>query len=217
MMPFRRQPAPAAWSALEEKWRSRASSMTPAAALHKWRCGGQSAAAFFHATVRAPAEPSLCAYCDGDLGPTSPPVIDHFLPHAQCRALGLEVLGLAWTNLFPCCTTCNTTFKRDRWSCLLLRPDVDDVAAQFACDVQTGELSPAPELDRAAALRVKKTIRILGLNSDDRCRARRRVLRELQKALVRDDRERVAELFDAGPYRFLARSFLLPACESPPP
>lgn len=216
MMPFRRRPAPAVWREVEERWHARGRPLSPAVALHTWRCAGRSLAAFFHASVRSPDDASLCAYCDGDLGPTSPAVIDHFVPYSVCRARGMESLGLAWANLYPCCTTCNTTFKRDRWSCLLLRPDVDDVAALFACDVQTGELYPAPDLDRTGTLRVRKTLRILGLNSEDRCRARRRVLRDLQKALARGDEERIAELSDAGPYRFLVRS-LLDAAPAPPP
>lgn len=208
MTPFRRRLAPDFWREHEARWRQRGAVLSARAALHGWRQGGESLARAFHRTVRVEGDPLLCAYCDGELGLTSGETIDHFLPESLCRALGLFELGLSWTNLFPACTACNSTFKRDRWSCLLLRPDVDPVSACFAFRPRTGEVYAAPEFDRVTRVRVTKTIHVFGLNTEVRRYARLRLLRDLVNAHACGDHERVAEMAEQGPYRFVARHFL---------
>lgn len=95
MTPFRRQPAPGPWLEIEAQWRKRGASMSASEALHGWQRDKQSIARLFHDSVRPEEDPRLCAYCDGELGPTSPETIDHFIPESTCRSLGLFELGLS--------------------------------------------------------------------------------------------------------------------------
>lgn len=208
MTPFRRRAAPGVWLEAEAAWRSKCATMSAADALHGWRRGGRTLAQLFHISVRVDGEPLLCAYCDGELRTTSPETIDHFMPERLARALGLFELGLSWMNLFPACVECNSTHKRDRWSILLLRPDADPVDEYFAFNALTGALYPSPEAPRIARARVRRTIRILGLNTEARCQARLKLFRRLQRAVVQGDEETLRELEEGGPFRFLARSFL---------
>ena len=88
------------------------------------------------------------------------------------------------------------------------RPDADPVDEYFAFNALTGVLYPAPEAPRIARVRVRRTIRILGLNTEARCQARLKLLRRLQRAGAQRDEETLRELAEGGPFRFLARSFL---------
>jgi uncharacterized protein (TIGR02646 family) len=192
---------PGFWLEIEARWRAKGASLHARDALHGWRHEGRPIAQAFHRAVRADDEPLLCAYCDGELRATSPETIDHFLPTVLARRLGLFELDLSWMNLFPACVECNSTHKRDRWSPLLLRPDADAVDAYFAFNALTGALYASPEAPRIARTRVRRTIRILGLNTEFRCQARLRLLRRLQRAEALGDRETLAELSQGGPYR----------------
>lgn len=207
MTPFRRRLAPRYWLDFETRWRTKGAQLSAADALHGWRYEGRSLAQAFHRAVRADDEPLLCAYCDGELRATSPETIDHFLPTSLSRRLGLFELELSWMNLFPACVECNSTHKRNRWSIFLLRPDTDPVDAYFAFDALTGALYPSPEAPRLARARVRRTIRLVGLNTELRCQARLRFFRRLQRAHAHGDRETIAELAQGGPYRFIARWF----------
>jgi uncharacterized protein (TIGR02646 family) len=168
--------------------------------------------------VRPPREPRLCAYCDGELGATSPPNIDHFVPVSRDPKLGLR-----WSNLFPICATCNT-YKRDAWVPDLVRPDVDWVVGWFSINYK-GELSPHGGLDEEIRARIEKTIDILTLNAKARCNARRRVferVQQLQGALEAPaphrplaNLKRLAKLLRAGPYRFVGRQACGPSLSAP--
>jgi uncharacterized protein (TIGR02646 family) len=220
-MPFRRRPAPAFWIEKERSYLARRGALSAKRALHDWQHDNLTLAQWFHRTVRSPDEPRLCAYCDALLGESSPATMDHFLPeHA------LWALGLAWDNLFPACTQCNSGFKRTRWSCRLIRPDHDllgraahedsdleRVQRWFYFDPATGGLSPAPGADPVTKARVRLTIGVLGLNDTVRRNARRARWRDLLNT-VKDpiDEERLAEMASQGPYRFVALFFLAARC-----
>jgi 5-methylcytosine-specific restriction endonuclease McrA len=103
---FDRRPEPEFWSKKERTWFAKcteveASSIDPLS----WEHDKQSLRRLFHEWVRH--GPRTCAYCDGDLGSTSPACIDHFVPKTICPAL-----RLSWWNLFPSCTSCNTKLQR---------------------------------------------------------------------------------------------------------
>jgi uncharacterized protein (TIGR02646 family) len=208
MTPFPRRPQPVFWAERDREWRS-GSATDAAAALHKRRHRGRTLAWWFHELVRPVREPRLCAYCDGELGSTSPPNIEHFVPLSRDRAL-----GLAWTNLFPTCSTCNTTYKRDAWIPELVRPDRDWVVGWFEVTWR-GALEPSGALDPAIQKRVRATIEVLGLNAKARCIARRQVL-ERALTLYEDieagggarrmgSLKRLMRLLRGGPYRFVSR------------
>lgn len=207
MSPFRRRAAPAFWRVKEETWKREAAERDASAALHGWRHEGRSLAELFHQHVREEGEPALCAYCDGPLLETSPQTIDHFVPQHLGRACGHSELGLAWENLYPACAVCNSSHKKGRWSPFLLRPDAAPVSALFSIDAATGALEPAPEASRADQERVTRTIGLLGLNTVVRCKARLRILRELQRAEQERESALFEDLVSSGPYRFLARGF----------
>lgn len=169
MSPFRRRAAPAFWRDAEAKWRERGPAQTPGDALHGWRHEGRSLAGAFHDSVREEGEPVLCAYCDGPLRETSPETIDHFVPYRLAQECGHQELGLSWENLYPACSSCNSSHKRDRWSPFLLRPDAKGVEDLFSIDALTGAVEPAPEASQCAQERVRRTIAFLGLNTKARC------------------------------------------------
>ncbi len=209
MTPFPRQPAPAFWLEKERAWLAKRPPVTASDALHGWKHEGRLLAVCFHEEVRPPREPRLCAYCDGELGATSPPTIDHFVPLAVDPTLGLR-----WSNLFPTCTTCNTTYKRDAWVPAMVRPDEDWVVGWFVVNWK-GEVAPGGGLDKATRERVQKTIDVLGLNTKARCIARRSVLQRAQELLqaIEEGRaprplaalKRLMKLLRGGPYRFAVR------------
>lgn len=171
-----RLPAPTFWAEKEAAWlghiaAGKKTSVDPLS----WSYDAVTLRQHFHALVRE--GPRTCAYCDGDLGVTSPEVVDHFEP----KKLRPE-LQLAWSNLFPACTSCNTA-KGDQWDAALLRPDTDAVDGWVECDPESGEVRPALELDSATDARVRATIGILALNRPGLCRARRDAVRILSRGV----------------------------------
>lgn len=206
MTPFDRQPEPDFWAEKEARWLALAPSFGDVDPLNGWRHEKRSLGASFRAKVRAPGEPQLCAYCDGSLTEQSRETVDHFLPRHE-----FPELSLSWWNLFPACDRCNSEYKKTRWSCRLVRPDTDPVAAYFDLDEETGRLRPSPELDWPTRVSARLTIRVFRLNDAHRCRGRRNVVRECRNAWARKagtlehDRVRVEELCQSGPYRFVAR------------
>lgn len=216
MMPLRRRPAPAFWDERERRYLF-ATKRTPAKkALHKLQYRRRSLADWFHGEVRDPSEPHLCAYCDARLIESSPETIDHFVPEHAVREL-----GLSWQNLYPSCAQCNSTFKGTKWSCRLLRPDVDllpgsgeegDLDAflrHFYFDPLTGRLSPAPGADPITRARVRLTLGVFHLNHPSRCLARRERWKDLANAAKHPpDAARLDEMASQGPYRFVARFFM---------
>jgi uncharacterized protein (TIGR02646 family) len=207
--PFARQPEPEFWAAKESQWRGLAPDFGKRDPLNDWSHQKRSLGAWFHARVRAPGEPRLCAYCDGSLTEQSRETIDHFLPRHV-----FPELALCWPNLFPACDRCNSEYKKTRWSCRIVRPDIDPVDTYFELDGETGWLRPAPHLDWPTRVNVRLTIHVFRLNDRHRCRARYRVLRDMRNAAKRDarsgerDRPTLQERAEQGPYRFVARRFL---------
>ena len=210
MMPFHRRHAPAFWLEKERQWLDSlnreqwaAADRDPLRRQHE----GKTLATHFHESVRHGDE-RLCAYCDGALLETTPETVDHFLPRTPRG--GFPVLALHWDNLFPACQLCNSA-KRDRWSCAILRPDLDlssnesDLSAfgrWFALDEITGKLSPAPEQkNRHLRYRIWRTIRLFRLNRPHRCKARSRE----RRMLVGLDDEWLDLICREGPYRFIAQ------------
>jgi uncharacterized protein (TIGR02646 family) len=212
MTPFPRQLAPSFWGDKERAWLEKVDLLSANTALHGWSYQGRSLAFWFHQLVRPLREPRLCAYCDGELGATSPPNIEHFVPVSRDRTL-----GLCWSNLFPTCTTCNTTYKRDAWVPEMVRPDRDWVVGWFAVNWK-GEVEASALLDAPTRDRIQKTIDLLGLNDKARCIARRQVFEralELLDALETGPAarrlaklKRLMKLLRGGPYRFVARQVL---------
>ncbi len=202
MRRFARQAEPGFWGAYERRWLYETTG--PTVDPLRWMREKRTLADWFHEQVRVDGEARRCAYCDGPLAVESPETIDHFLPQARCRQL-----ALTWANLYPACTQCNSTFKGTQTSCALVRPDVDPVEAWFDFHEETGQLAPAPELDRKTRGRVRMTIRVFGLNATERCKERQRMLRTLDHALRGRDIEYLREAAKAGAYRFVTRKFLL--------
>ncbi len=196
-----RQTAPPFWADKERQYLDR--SIDAGEALCKWTKDTKTIATWFHEGVRPIGDPANCAYCDGSLGETSSETIDHFIPCHFDRTF-----GLAWTNLYPACQACNTDFKGSKWSCKLLRPDVDPVEDWIAFDPDSGRLYPAPEFDRRTRARVRLTIAVFGLNDPIRCRSRRRVLKSIENATKTVDQESLQAYAKEGPYRLVSRLFV---------
>lgn len=201
MRRFERQTEPGFWGGYERRWlyETTSSKVAPLS----WEREKRTLAAWFHEQVRAEGEARNCAYCDGPLALESPETVDHFLPQTRCRQL-----ALAWANLYPACVQCNSTFKGTRASCALARPDIDPVEAWFDFHEETGELAPAPELDRRTRARVRLTIQVFGLNATARCKERQRMLRMLDNMLRGGDIKELSAMATAGPYRFVTRKFM---------
>jgi uncharacterized protein (TIGR02646 family) len=210
MMPFRRQPEPSFWEIKERRWQELAPNWGDRDPLNDWRHQTRSLASWFHELVRDASEPRMRAYCDGSLQEQSRETIDHFLPKHE-----FPEVALCWTNLFPACDRCNSAYKRERWSCRLVRPDTDPVDELFDFDEQSGRLRPRANLDWPMRVNVRLTIRLFRLNQPHRCEGRKRVWRAMQRAWKRDaptldgDDSTLKECIDQGPYRFVARRCLL--------
>ena len=214
MMPFERQSPPAFWADKERQLGDKLRTRQPGHAIPDvlaWQHDSRSLAAWFHEQVRPASQPRLCAYCDERLGVTSPETVDHFIPqHAHPE------LALCWQNLYPACAFCNQTAKGTKWSCHLLRPDVDLCGATaheafstwFDFDPDSGRLCPAPEASRRMRARVRLTLRVFALNTPARCQARRMRWRSLQYAVRAGQAADIQEDAQQGPYRFVAERYL---------
>jgi uncharacterized protein (TIGR02646 family) len=205
MRRFERQAPPDFWASRVERWLevlAQPGVNAPSAKdkLQQWQVKNRKLATWFHDEVRTAGEPRLCAYCDGTLNEQSPETIDHFVPEHTCPAL-----GLTWSNLYPACTSCNSSYKRTRWSWHLVRPDLDPVEHWFDLDPESGKLRVAPEFEQRASVRrrVNRTIKLFNLNEPTRCKARRTVIRNVSNAYFSHDREHVNDLRRDGPYRFV--------------
>jgi uncharacterized protein (TIGR02646 family) len=204
--PFRRQPEPSFWEAKERRWHDLAPGWGRKDPLNDWHHDKRSLASWFHELVREASEPRMCAYCDGPLKEQSRETIDHFLPKHEFREL-----ALSWHNLFPSCDRCNSKYKKERWSCRLVRPDTDPVDDLFDLDEQSGWLRPRADLDWPTRVNVRLTIRVFDLNEGHRVAGRKRVMQEMRNAWKRDPTtlERDGSTLEAraalGPYRFVAR------------
>ena len=116
-----------------------------------------------------------CAFCDGfPVDAVSNETIEHFQPKSDPR---FEANAYEWANLFYCCDTCQRE-KRSQWDDALLRPDADDYTCQryFRFDYFTGQMTPNPMATETEQVGATATIRLYGLDTSARRRARRRVL-----------------------------------------
>jgi uncharacterized protein (TIGR02646 family) len=197
---FARQPEPPWWGEYERRWlyETQGRTVDPLA----WKRDRRTLAEHFHDGVRASEEPARCAYCDGQLGVESRRTVDHFIPEQRCRAL-----AMTWINLYPACDQCNSGFKTTKGSCALLRPDVDPVEAWLDFHPETGRLEPAPVLERRTRARARLTIRVLGLNEIRRCKARQRLLRDLDIYWNTGAWDDLRDALARGVYRFVTASF----------
>lgn len=203
MIRFPRQAEPDFWGQFERRWLYETAG---AGDPLRWKHQMRTLAEHFHALVRPATEPRNCAYCDGRLRETSPETIDHFIPK---KGPGMAwKLGLSWNNLYPACTYCNSTAKRTSGSCFLVRPDVDPVEQWLFYDPDTGSIEPAPELGRLDRARIRRTLRVLRLNTGTRREERKKLFRELRKAWNTGDHEYIAAASRDGPYRIVVRAFL---------
>jgi uncharacterized protein (TIGR02646 family) len=196
-----RQPAPPFWAEKERQYLD--VKKDAGKALREWTKENKSMATWFHECVRPQGESRNCAYCDAILGESSSETIDHFIPCYFDRTL-----GFAWTNLYPACQACNTEFKGTKWSCKLLRPDIDPVEDWIAFDPEDGRLYPAPEFDRKTRARVRLTIKVFGLNAFTRRQSRRKVWKSIWNAMKVSDDEMLQLYAREGPYRLVSRLVL---------
>jgi uncharacterized protein (TIGR02646 family) len=202
MSPLERCAEPAFWK--ERAARCREEGISGKYALHHWQHEKVRLAEWFHTLVRSGGRPKLCAYCDGELRVTSAETIDHFIPEVAAPGGAME-----WENLYPACHECNVVRKRVRWSCKLIRPDRDPVLRCFDFDPEDGSVRPAPDVDAVARARVRMSIGVFGLNTADRREARYWTWRSLVNAGRSGDLAFVRHCIDEGPYRFIARRYLL--------
>lgn len=183
MRRFVRQAAPPFWWERFERWLTLAT-RERRPPLHDWQHENKTLAQWFHETVRAEADDRTCAYCDQHLAVSSTDTIDHFVPVHACPGL-----GLAWDNLYPTCSFCNSTLKGPRWSWHLVRPDLDPVEEWLEIDWETGMLRPSPTLVAHPGIRrrVRRTIAMLGLNAGGRPKQRRDIRTALARMAPMDD------------------------------
>jgi uncharacterized protein (TIGR02646 family) len=207
MTPFRRGQEPAFWQAKEHAWLASNFSGDPL----RWQHLTRTLSSWFHELARAPDEPpERCAYCDGPLGEQGRQTVDHFLPQSVFPTYALQ-----WINLFPDCDECNSTYKRNRWACWLIRPDFDPVEQLFEFDPVTGRVEPHAKASRRDRARVRATIDVLGLNRASLCTGRRKLVRDLRNAVYAEDYALVTDTARFGPYRFVGERFLQSLQESP--
>lgn len=203
MKRFGRAACPDFWADREAAWKASDPRTSGKDAFTNRKHENRSIGRWFHELVRADGHTRNRAYCDGPLGETSPDTIDHFIPERLTPEL-----GLSWRNLYPACTSCNSTRKRDRWEMVLIRPEeAEDWWFDF--DPQTGEIRPAADLDPITACRVEVTLEIFGLDHEVRRRARVRVWTSLLNAWKhpRDDFT-IDDYVTQGPYRWVAERFV---------
>ena len=207
MKRFVRNASPDFWREREDAWLESAPRTSGKDAFRNRKYERRTLADWFHELVRPDDHPRNCAYCDGPLGETSPPTIDHFIPEREA-----PTLGLSRENLYPACSSCNTTYKRDQWDVFLIRPEkLDEKWIEVEYD---GELRPAPDLAPVAARYVRYTIEILGLNEPPRPRARARAWQTVVNASRAGNHAFIEQLAAEGPYRLVVERFLASRSEA---
>lgn len=128
-----------------------------------------------------------CAFCDGaDLGAESRKTIEHFRPKSEHHTLAFQ-----WENLYPCCDQCQSA-KGDDFDERLL---VGDQAGYefdrfFSIDYSSGALLPNPLATEYEQQSAVVTIKLYGLNLDERKSARkmqRKIYEHCSEELELDD------------------------------
>lgn len=132
-----------------------------------------------------------CSFCDGyPIGGTARQ-IEHFRPRET-----FPYLAFAWENLFYICSLCNIK-KGKRFDRRLLKPDKFEYSFKryFIFNYSTGIISPNPQCSDEDRERAKITIKLYGLNDDERPETR---LEEWEKYL-----DSQAKNKDRFAYRFI--------------
>ena len=83
MKRFVRNASPDFWREREDAWLESAPRTSGKDAFRNRKYERRTLADWFHELVRPDDHPRNCAYCDGPLGETSPPTIDHFIPERE--------------------------------------------------------------------------------------------------------------------------------------
>lgn len=111
-----------------------------------------------------------CAFCDGPLKVESRATVEHFRPKSA-----FAQFAFTWTNLFPCCDMCQSE-KRESFDERLLKPDEDGYSfgRYFVANYRTGDIEALPSAPAEEQARAIETIRMYGLNSPERRKARKR-------------------------------------------
>jgi uncharacterized protein (TIGR02646 family) len=123
-----------------------------------------------------------CCFCDilpvskGEIRPT----VEHFHPKSN---LAFYHLAFSWDNLFLCCDQCQT-YKLEKFEAQLLKPDEPDYEFEkyFYINFRDGILKPRVDQTPDNKQRADITIRIYGLNEDNRPVARRRELNRFNES-----------------------------------
>ena len=136
-----------------------------------------------------------CAFCDGGhLGVMSRETVEHFRPKSRKE---FHRVAYQWENLYPCCDRCQSE-KGEQYEDVLLIADEEGYVFNdyFMVDYVTGELLPNPLASAANQYRAERTIKLYGLNVDQRPAVRKQ---ELKRYLQRDKDKDVLDDFS---YRY---------------
>jgi len=140
-----------------------------------------------------------CSFCDSyPLAAKNKQTIEHFRPRSS-----YPKLAYVWHNLFLCCETCQTA-KGDDFKKNLLKPDAEEYEFNryFIVNFKTGEIEINTRGSKKDQERAKITIRIYGLNSYGRPKARADhynwVKNQVRKQKINKDKD-----LDILSYRFM--------------
>jgi len=148
------------------QWKNRKTE-NPAASFNWYVHAGRSARDWILADLAAMTQ-DHCAFCDGYT--VEPDSVEHFRPKNDPRFLDL---AYSWENLFFCCGGCQN-HKREQWDDDLINPDGADYrfARYFEFDFTTGALIPNVRAAGPDQQRAETTIRVYGLDTQQRRRWR---------------------------------------------
>ena len=158
-------------------------SQNPNAAFHWYKVDGQSARIWCLPVLKEMTQ-GHCAFCDAfPLDDRSKEPIEHFRPKSDPRFFEQ---AYAWDNLFYCCEHCQGS-KREQWDEDLLRPDASDYSFDkyFLFDYTTGQIRPNCMVSANQQRRAEVTVRLYGLDLEEKRRHRRLELRKWQRSRER--------------------------------
>ncbi|HEX2568120.1 MAG TPA: hypothetical protein VH877_01095 [Polyangia bacterium] len=140
-----------------------------------------------------------CSFCDGyPMGGMTTDTIEHFFPKARYKTL-----AFFWPNLFLCCTACQAASEKG-WRVQFhagrpLKPDRVryEFTRFFVVDLTNGRIDPNPAASSKDQERARLTCDVYDLNSDVRCRQRKRELRNF----LNERKQGTTPYLDDYPYR----------------
>lgn len=189
-----RPPVPNVLQEHGERWTRQWSELrakNPNAAFQWYKADGKTARAWCLPVLKQMTQ-GHCAFCDVfPLDDRSKEPIEHFKPKSDPR---FWAEAYAWENLYYCCDRCQNT-KGEQWDDGLLRPDALDYSFDryFLFDYTTGQIKANCLASPADQARAEVTIRLYGLDIEERRRSRCLELRRWQRS---DER-----IFDDWAYR----------------